>query len=339
MSVSAQPPKRRVILGLMTFGTDASVGARVTSLDEFNKCLSLFHSYGHGELDTARVYCRGSQEAFTAKTRFQELGLSIATKVYPNNVGDHKPEALRETFKKSLLELQVGSVDVFYLHAADRTTPFAETLAECDKLHREGLFQRLGLSNFAAFEVAEIVRLCRENGWVSPSIYQGKYNALHRSLEKELIPACRRYGIDVVVYNPLAAGLFSGKYKNAEVPNEGRFSGPENSLGSLYRARYFKDATFEALRIIEPAATKHGLSLLEVAFRWIVHHSALNISDGGRDGVVIGVASCEQLEGNLKDLEKGPLPHEVIEALDAAWAVTAATEANYWHGKLEYAYS
>lgn len=164
----------------MNFGVDASTGARVTSLDEFNRCLSVFHSSGNSELDTARVYCRGTQEAFTASTIYRELGLRIATKVYPNSPGDHKPRALRATLEKSLKELQRDSVDVFYLHAADRSVPFAETLEECNNLHREGLFRKLGLSNFAAFEVAEIVGLCRENGWIAPSIYQGKYNALRR---------------------------------------------------------------------------------------------------------------------------------------------------------------
>ena len=140
-----------------------------------------------------------------------------------------------------------------------------------------------------------------------------------------------------MVYNPLAGGIFSGKYKSAEVPTEGRYSDKAKS-GGMYRKRYFKDATFEALRLIEPVAQKHNLTLLEIALRWCVHHSALKMSDGGRDGVIIGVSSFSQLEGNLKDLEKGPLPEEVIKALDAAWLVTKPTTPNYWHLDLEYTY-
>ena len=140
------------------------------------------------------------------------------------------------------------------------------------------------------------------------------------------------------MYNPLAAGLFSGKYNSDEVPKDGRFSGPENSLGSMYRARYFKDASFEALRIINAVAEKNGLTLVEIALRWLVHHSALNVGPGGQDGVVIGVSHYEHLESNLRDLGKSPLPEGVLDALDQAWAVTAATEGTYWHGKLEYDY-
>ncbi len=141
-----------------------------------------------------------------------------------------------------------------------------------------------------------------------------------------------------MVYNPLAGGIFSGKYKSQDVPKEGRYSNVADKTGELYRKRYFKDATFEALRIIEPVVQKHNLTLLETASRWCVHHSALKMKDGGRDGVIIGVSSFSQLESNLKDLEKGPLPDEVVKVLDDAWLITKPTTPNYWHLELKYTY-
>ena len=142
----------------------------------------------------------------------------------------------------------------------------------------------------------------------------------------------------MVIYNPLAGGLFSGKIKSADVPAEGRYS-DTSATGKMYRTRYFKDATFDALRLIEPVVQKHNLTMLEVALRWCTHHSALKMQDGGTDGVIIGVSSFAQLEGNLKDLEKGPLPEEVIQVLDEAWLVTKATTPNYWHLDLKYTYN
>lgn len=162
-------------------------------------------------------------------------------------------------------------------------------------------------------------------------------STIARSIETELIHACKRYGIDIVIYNPLAGGLLSGKYKTQDVPEEGRYSDKGDS-GSLYRSRYFKDATFDALRIIEPVVEKHGLTLPETAFRWIHHHSALNINDNGRDGIIVGVSSLSQLESNLKDIQKGPLPDEVVEALDKAWLVAKASAPDYWHLELKYTY-
>lgn len=106
----------------------------------------------------------------------------------------------------------------------------------------------------------------------------------------------------------------------------------------MYRKRYFKDATFDALRIIEPVAQQHNLTMLEIALRWCTHHSALKIQEGGRDGVIIGVSSLDQLKSNLADLEKGPLPDDVIKVLDEAWMITKPTTANYWHLDLQYTY-
>jgi aflatoxin B1 aldehyde reductase len=111
--------------------------------------------------------------------------------------------------------------------------------------------------------------------------------AITRNLEHELIPACKRYGLDVVIYNPIAGGLFSGKYKTTDIPKEGRFSDTSKS-GQMYRQRYFRGGVFDALASIEPVVEKHGLRIPEVALRWVTHHSALNVKDGN-DGIIIGV--------------------------------------------------
>jgi aflatoxin B1 aldehyde reductase len=162
----------------MTFGPDESAGARITSLDEYNKCLDYFQAQGYNEVDTARTYVGGKQESFTSEAGWKERGLTLATKWYPSKPGAHKPKTLREALTTSLAELKTDCVDIFYLHAADRAVPFAETLEAVNELHKEGKFVRLGLSNFTAFEVAEVVITCKERGWVRPTIYQGMYNAI-----------------------------------------------------------------------------------------------------------------------------------------------------------------
>ncbi|KAK3058470.1 hypothetical protein LTR09_000034 [Extremus antarcticus] len=331
----------RVILGTMTFGPDTDAGARITSLDTYNSILQKFISAGHTELDTARTYINGKQEAWTRSADYASKGFSIATKCYPVPAGNHSASNLEESFNKSLSELGTDCVDIFYLHAADRSLPFTEPLKKLDELHKKGKFVQLGLSNFTAFEVAEVVMHCKYNNWVRPTIYQGMYNAITRSLDAELIPVCRRYGLDVVVYNPIAGGIFSGKYKSKDIaPDDGgRFSDAGNAkTAANYRQRYFKDATFDALRMIEPVVQKHNLTLLETAFRWLTHHSSLNIKDGGNDGIIVGVSSEQQLEQNMADLQKGPLPQEVVDVLDQAWAVCQPTTANYWHLDLKYTY-
>jgi aflatoxin B1 aldehyde reductase len=140
----------------------------------------------------------------------------IEEQVYPYEPGMHEPKSLRASVETSLAELKTDSVDIFYLHAADRSVPFEKTLETINELYEEGKFKQFGLSNYTAFEVAEIVMTCREQRWVRPTIYQAMYNAISmssprvlneayttvaRSIEAELIPACRRYGLDIVTYN------------------------------------------------------------------------------------------------------------------------------------------
>lgn len=194
--------------------------------------LRLLKSQGYSEIDTARIvrrcrcaratllyhfffllltrctaggrfqYTAGKSEAILATASYSDLGFSLATKVYPTVPGTHVPEKLKEKFAESLAALKTDSVDIFYLHAADRAVPFVQTLAAVNELYLEGKFKTFGLSNYASYEVAEIVMTCRAVGWIVPTVYQAMYNPLTRAIEKELVPCCRRFGLDIVAYNP-----------------------------------------------------------------------------------------------------------------------------------------
>lgn len=181
----------------MTFGppgTEAK-GARITDINEYTACLDHLMTNGYNEIDTARSYIDGEQEGFTREAKYADRGFTIATKCYPVKPGAHSPERLKATLNKSLDQLGTKCVDIFYLHAPDRSVPFEDTLKACDELFKEGKFVTLGLSNFAAWEVAEVVNIARERGLVQPKIYQAMYNAITRGIDSELIPCCRKYGI------------------------------------------------------------------------------------------------------------------------------------------------
>jgi aflatoxin B1 aldehyde reductase len=130
----------RLILGLMTFGKDPVHGGRITSLNDFNDCLDLFQR-GYNEVDTARLYIGGKQETFTTETHWKERALKMATKWYPIMPGAFKADMIKAKLEESLRELKTDSVDIFYLHAADRTVPFAETLEAVDELYKAGKFK------------------------------------------------------------------------------------------------------------------------------------------------------------------------------------------------------
>ncbi|MCJ1299638.1 hypothetical protein MMC08_002430 [Hypocenomyce scalaris] len=324
-----------VVFGAMTIGNGAEQ-SRVTDLDEAKQILDIFQSHGHNEVDTARFYGGGTSEEYLGKLQWQDRGIVMDTKYYPT-VGramdkdqwTHKPEHLRENLTRSLKALNAKKVDMWYLHGPDRTTPYVDTLREVNKLHEEGLFDRFGISNYMAWEVAQICEICDVHGWIKPCVYQGIYNAIHRSVEPELFPCLRHYGMGFYAYNPLGGGFFAGQLKKEGNVEKGSRFDPEKWQGKMYRARYWNDSYFGALDIVRPVAEKHGLTLAEVALRWMTHHSQL-----GRkypDAILIGASSTKHIEQNLVDLEKGELPDDVLKALEEAWERVKPLTGKYWH--------
>jgi len=309
----------------MTFGEQGKVGARVTDLRQCQEILDAFFARGHTELDTARNYAEGTTELYLHKLDIKSA--TIDTKVFPNKPGQHAPENLRNTFETSLQTLGKEHVRVLYLHAPDRSVPFEQTCGEMDRLHKQGLFDIFGLSNYAAWEVAEIVGICDRLGYVRPRIYQGMYNAITRAMESELVPCLRKFGIRLVIYNPLAGGLFSGKILAPDnmVEQGSRFD-DSNQMGKMYRQRYYKSTYFDALKSIKDVADDAGLTMTEIALRWCQHHSVLT----PEDGVIIGASNLKHLKDNLEDSEKGPLPSSILEALDNAWLSIGGSCPSYW---------
>jgi aflatoxin B1 aldehyde reductase len=284
------------------------------------------------------VYGDGTSEELLAEVDWQKRGIVLDTKLYPNkgkaNPGaleySHSAEDVRKGLTDSLNALKTDKIDMFYLHAPDRSVPFEDTLREINKLYKEGLFDRFGISNFLSYEVAIVCEICDKNGWIKPTVYQGIYHALQRSIEAELFPCLRHYGISLYAFQPLAAGFLTGRYqRNQSEFEEGSRFDPKQSVGRMTQGRYFNDSYFDAIDVIRPVADKHGLTIAEVALRWLKHHSMLVVEN--HDAIIVGASSLKHLEENLVDLEKGPLPEDVLEALEKAWLLTKPVAPKYWH--------
>lgn len=312
---------------------------RIHTFDQTNSVLDMFQKYGHDTVDTARVYGGGSSEQYLGAMDCPSRGIKLDTKLYPTTVRPslspdelyhHSPNDLREGLRRSLNALGVNKVTTWYLHGPDRTVPFADTLRAVNELHEEGAFERYGISNYQAWEVAQICELCEKNGWVKPSIYQGLYNAFHRAVEAELFPCLRYYGLSFYCFNPLAGGLLTSRYTRdmTEFEEGSRFD-PKRSQGKLSRSRYFNDYFFDALDNLRPVARKHGLSESECALRWLSHHSQLQAEKG--DGIIIGASSLKHLEENLIALAKGPLPEVVVGSMNQGWEIVRGQELKFWH--------
>ncbi|KAJ3525988.1 hypothetical protein NM688_g8318 [Phlebia brevispora] len=321
--------------------TSTFAGARVSNIKDVEAIFDVFQSHGHSEIDTARVYCGGTAEGLIGKLDLKGRGIKVETKLYPNAIRfrgkkpdseiiSHTPEDLRKYLDISLKELNVDQLEMWYLHGPDRTTPYEVTLKTVNDLYKEGKFKRFGISNYMSWEVAEMVEICKANGYIQPTAYQGIYNAIHRKVEPELFPCLRKYGISFYAFNPLGGGFFTGRYHsiNDTVEPGSRFD-PNKNQGQNYRSRYWKDAYFKALESIEAVTSKHGLTLAEVALRWMTHHSLLKREYG--DTIIIGASSLEHIKQNMIDLEKGPLPGDVVHVLDEAWLAVQTSATNYYH--------
>ncbi|KAF8162426.1 NADP-dependent oxidoreductase domain-containing protein [Mycena galopus ATCC 62051] len=217
----------------------------------------------------------------------QKHGLGHVRRVHPFD--------LRAAMKTSLTALKATKVDIYYLHVPDREIPYEDTLRELNKMHAEGAFARLALE-----------------------LPRGMYNALHRAVEPELFPCLRAYGISFYAYNPLACGFLTSRYTREQTTFDAqdRFN-PDRPYAVRTRGRFWNEPNFKALDLLRAAIAPHGISESEVALPWIAHHSALKKESG--DAVIIGVSGKKHLEENLEALDKGPLPEDIVAALNAGW--------------------
>ena len=282
-----------LVLGTMTFG-ESVFHPDVETL------IRTFLDAGHTELDTAYVYNDGACERLLGDVLpGLDRPYRIATKVNPRITGRLDGAAAYAQLNESLARMRRDSADTVYLHFPDPATPVEDVLRAMADLHAQGRFKELGLSNFPAWMVADVWRICERNGYVRPTVYEG-------------------------IYNPLAGGLLTGRYGAfEEAPEDGRFTHRPN-----YQKRYWKKSFFDAVEIVKAAAERHGITPTEATYRWLKHHSMLNGARG--DAILIGASKLTHLQQNLAAFEQGPLPADLVEAFERAWQVSRPDAPAYF---------
>ncbi|KAJ7726570.1 aflatoxin B1-aldehyde reductase [Mycena maculata] len=292
---------------------------------------------GPSAIDTSNLHGFGTCEKILAEMDLH--GSCVDTKFYPLAAGDHTAEKLRAAYAKSFESLKGVKVRVLYLHAPDRATPWVETLKVVDELHKEGKFELFGLSNYKTYEVAEIVTLCRANGWVAPSVYQGIYSAIDRTVETELIPCLRHFNIKFAACCPLAGGLLIGHLlaPDAKIPRGSHFD-PRNPFGMWYQDRYLPMKA--AVRELRDVLEEHKLNLNQASVRWLQHHSMMRPTDLG---IIFGGSKASHIEDTLRYCTEGPLPELVVEAYAECYAKVNGRLPNYnydpaWYDLEVYGY-
>lgn len=311
--------RMKLVLGTMTFGQQVFE-------DEALEMMEYFMGHGYQEVDTAYVYNEGNSEKILGQIihKMNRKDYLLATKVNPRITGRLDYDSIMSQFETSLSRMQVSSVDLLYLHFPDADTPVEDALRACDELYRNGKIKEFGVSNFSAEMVEDICKTCGNLGFISPTVYQGVYNALSRKSEGGLFEVLRKYGLRFYAYNPLAGGVLTGKYCDfGEKPKDGRFACRPN-----YQNRYWKKSYFEAVEIIRNACDEAGVNMTAGALRWLAFHSCMDSSRG--DGIIVGVSKLQQLKDNMAAMEEGALPESVLKAFGQAWELCKEDAPEYY---------
>lgn len=287
------------VLGTMTFGDTVDA-------DTAGRMLDLALDAGVSGVDTANGYAAGaSEEILGPLLRGRRDRVVLATKAgipHPD-AGEHaplSPEGLRRSLEGSLRRLGTDHVDLFYLHQPDRATPLEDTLATVAELMAEGKVGDLGVSNYAAWQIAGMSP--------RPVVAQQLYNLLARRVEDEYAEFAVASGLRTMVYNPLGGGLLTGRHRFDQAPRTGRFG--DSRLAAMYRQRYWDAELFEAVEALGTIALDAELPLAELSLRWLLGRPMVS-------AVLLGASSLAHLRANLDALAAGPLPAEVSAACDA----------------------
>jgi len=276
----------RYCLGTMTFGKEADEAVSNAIMDRAAEL-------GFNFFDTANIYNNGVSEEIVGrwlKGRRDEFVL--ATKVhFPAGPGVNDRGSSRRhitlSVEQSLRRLQTDWVDILYLHHWDEHTAIEQTLAALTSLVEQGKVMYVGISNFSAWQTMKAIAAAQAHG-LSPIVcMQPMYNLVKRQAEVELFPLAVDQHLAVFPYNPLAAGLLTGKYHRDE---SGRLHESD-----MYRERYKNRIYWEVSERFVQYAIAGGYSPAALAMAWAASHPAVTAP-------IIGARNLAQMDDTMQCL-------------------------------------
>ena len=284
-------------LGTMTFGGTDGMWAKIGDLQQSDaeRLVGSALDAGINFIDTADVYAGGASEQITGQAlknlKVARDQVVVATKVFgetgpgPNSRGLTRSHIL-DGVKASLKRMQLDHIDLYQVHGFDPATPIEETLAALDQLVRHGHVRYIGVSNWAAWQIAKALGISQRLHLARFESLQAYYTVASRELERELVPMLRSEGVGLMVWSPLAGGLLSGKY--------GREMQAE--AGSRRVAFDFppvdKGRAFDSVDVMRPMAQERGVSVAQVALSWLLHQPQVT-------SVIVGAKRPDQLTDNI----------------------------------------
>lgn len=274
-------------------GTDAIVGEALAS--------------GINFIDTADIYSHGQSEEQLGKAiRPHRDELVIATKVGmqmgegPNENGSSRKHIL-ESCDASLRRLGIEAIDLYQIHRFDPETPLDETLDALNDLVRAGKVRYIGCSQIAAWRVVQALWVSDRHHFASYVSVQPEYSLLAREIERDLLPCCREFGLGVIPFFPLGAGVLTGKYKPDEPP-------PAQTRGSDnpgFQSR-LQVETLTRVQHLAQWAQERGHTAAESALAWLA-------AQPGVSTIIVGARRPDQVAANAHAADWKLTPQEVQE--------------------------
>ncbi|MDE2629021.1 MAG: aldo/keto reductase [Burkholderiales bacterium] len=284
-------------LGTMTFGGGAGIWSQIGALQQADaeRLIGQALDAGINFIDTADVYSGGLSEQITGQAlknlKVARENVVVATKVFgetgagPNARGASRSHIL-DGVEASLRRLQLDHIDLYQIHGFDPATPIEETVRALDQLVRSGHVRYVGVSNWAAWQIAKALGISERLGLARFESLQAYYTVAGRDLERELIPMLRSEGVGLMVWSPLAGGLLSGKFGRGQAGDAGsrrtNFDFPPVD----------RDRAYDCIDAMRPIAQAHGVSVAQIALAWLLHQPQVT-------SVIVGAKRPDQLADNL----------------------------------------
>jgi len=288
-------------IGCNNFGSrlDAAGSARVVhaALDAGVNLFDTADVYGMGESERhLGAALRGRRDQAVVLTKFG----NAADRDHPEHKGA-SPEHVRRAVEGSLRRLDMDVIDVYMLHRPDPSTPIEATLEALHRLVDAGTVRTIASSNLAGWQVADADWTSRTRDLTRFVAAENRYSLLDRAAERELLPACRRFGQSLIPYSPLGNGLLTGKYRRGQGAPAGT-----RLAGSPRAAQQLSDANFDLVEALERFAAERQVALATVALGWLAAQEPVA-------SVIAGAMSPEQVAENVAATAWTPTADDLAE--------------------------
>ncbi|WP_133645768.1 aldo/keto reductase [Paraburkholderia flava] len=284
-------------LGTMTFGGGEGIYKQIGALQQADaeRLVGRALDAGINFIDTADVYAGGLSEQITGQAlknlQVPRDRVVVATKVfgamgeYPNSRGASRYHVI-DGVKASLKRLQLDHVDLYQIHGFDPATPIEETVRALDTLVQHGHVRYVGVSNWAAWQIAKALGISERLGLARFETLQAYYTIAGRDLERELVPMLQSEGVGLMVWSPLAGGLLSGKYGRDR-------DGEEGSRRTTFDfPPVNRERAYDCIDAMRTIADAKRVSVAQIALAWLLHQRVVTT-------VIVGAKKVEQLDDNI----------------------------------------